>query len=93
MIDLILLKKNSQQPVCLIRLNHALDSASTKRVAYQVFELTFLTQGMDQESGSESESDVVGAKLLDAQFYDDAQLTLVLQTMQDHSACIHLKSK
>lgn len=67
-------------PVCLIRLDHTSDPPTTQMVSCAMLDLMVLVGAEDGEDSTEEVQEIVGARLLDAQFYDDSQLVMVLQT-------------
>lgn len=67
--------------VCLIRAVHQQNPPRTSEISSVILDLRFI-RGNDRAEDEEDE-DTVAARLLDAQFYDDTQLVLVLQTLEE----------
>jgi hypothetical protein len=67
--------------VCLIRAVHQQEPPQTSAIYSVILDLMFI-RGNDRAEDEEDEENVA-ARLLDAQFYDDTQLVLVLQTLEE----------
>lgn len=63
--------------VCLVRVTHTQNPPRTEDISCTIFDLVFMA-----DDDPENDKPVAG-RLLDAQFYDDTQLVLVLQTTEE----------
>lgn len=65
--------------VCIIRLAHEHDPPITQAISCTMFYVVFPEEGSESEKMDNEDS--FAMNILDAQFYDDKQLVLVLQTV------------
>jgi hypothetical protein len=74
--------------VCLIRAVHQQNPPQTQEISSVILDLMFM-HGNDRAE-DEEDDDTVAARLLDAQFYDDTQLVLILQTLEEKCKPLYL---